>query len=362
MLRMPSLSLATFGAALALAVALAANPAAAQNKKVKLAYGVTVVDSSTAPWLSAAKTGGFWQEEGLDVEVTGFNGAGPALQLLASGQVDVVFTGTPEMFHMRGEGVAIKAIANAYDKNHNYPVVAADSPITTIEGFKGKRIGVQTMTGSIVMWMDTFLGAHGLSKKDMGEIIPVGTGATAVHALTTNQIDVLIEWHGHYALLESQFGLKFRKFDNEPALTSAAFVQDFFAREETIKNDPKMLTGVLRGVAKGILLARTNPAAAARGHFEQFPSTRPTNVPLEEAVKKAGEVIAENVELSEESSKAQRWGYVEPAKIDRLRDLLADSGVIHKKLAWTEYYTPQFIDEVNKFDPAVVVAKAKSMK
>lgn len=362
MMRMPSLSFFTLGASLALTIALAVNPAAAQTKKVKLAYGVTVVDSSTAPWLSAAKTGGFWQEEGLDVEVTGFNGAGPALQLLSRGQVDVVFTGTPEMFHMRGEGIPIKAIANAYDKNHNYPVVPADSAIMTIKDFKGKRVGVQTMTGSIVMWMDTFLGAHGMTKKDLGEIIPVGTGATAVHALTSNQIDVLIEWHGHYALLESQFGLKFRKFNNEPSLTNAAFVQDFFARDETIKNDPKMLIGVLRGVAKGILFARTNPAAAARGHFDQFPSTKPTNLPLEEAVKKAGEVIEENVELSEDSSKAQRWGYVEQAKIDRLRDLLADSGVIHKKLEWTEYYTPQFIDEVNKFDPAVVIAKAKSMK
>src|SRR5450759_2198378 len=132
------------GAALA-----APHIARAETRTVRLGYGVSVIDPSTAPWLSAAKTGGFWQAAGLDVQVTGFNGAGPALQLLANNQLDVVFTGTPDAMKLRDIGVPIRTIANAYDRNHNYPAVAADSPIKSIEEFRGKRMGLQTMTGSI---------------------------------------------------------------------------------------------------------------------------------------------------------------------------------------------------------------------
>jgi NitT/TauT family transport system substrate-binding protein len=343
-----------------LAAGIGATASAQTPKRLQLAYGVTGVDPSTAPWLSAANTGGFWQAEGLDVQVTGFNGAGPALQLLANGQVDAVFTGTPDMMRLREEGMKILTVANAYDSNHIYPVVLDSSPIRTLQDFRGKRMGIQTTTGSIALWTKVLLQANGLKMEDLATVIPVGTGSPALHALRSGQVDILTEWHGHYALLETQFGLKFRKFDSDPSLAQNSFVQAFFVREEMVEKDPKAVVGLLRGIAKGVIFARENPQAAARGHFEQHPRTRPTNVPLEEAVQNAGKVIAENVKLSLKGTAARKWGYASPEQIERVRDVLFGAGILKQKLAADKYYTASFVKDMNDFDVDAVVKRAKA--
>ena len=332
----------------------------AAPRSLRLAYGVAVVDPSTAPWLSAAKTGGFWQEAGLDVQVTGFNGAGPALQLLASGQVDAVFTGTPDAMRLIEAGIPIRTVANAYDQNHNYPAVLADSPIQRIEDFRGKRMGLQTMTGSIYLWEKVLLQTHKMSFDDLKSVIPVGTGATAVHALQSQQIDILGEWHGHYALLEIVFGLKLRKFDHDPALARYSFVQAFFVRDDLIEKEPQTVTGLLRGVAQGIRFAIENPRAAVRGHYEQFPSSRPTGMPIETAIEQAAKVVAINVELSTKTTLARQWGAASPQQIDNVRDALIDAGILKKQQAWQSYYTPQFNAAMNSYDVEAVVRKAKA--
>lgn len=343
------------------AAALAApHIARAQRRTVKLGYGVSVIDPSTAPWLSAAKTGGFWQADGLDVQVTGFNGAGPALQLLANNQVDVVFTGTPDAMKLREVGEPVRSIANAYDRNHNYPAVPIDSPIKTIEEFRGKRMGIQTMTGSIYLWEKVLLQRHGMAMSDLASVIPVGTGAPAVHALESKQIDILGEWHGHYAFLETVLGLKLRKFDQDPVLSEYSFVQAFFARDETIQKDPQMLTNLLRGVAKGIRFAIANPKAAVRGHFEQFPNSRPTGTARETVVEQSAKVVSINVELSKQSLLARHWGMAEPKQIENVRDALAENDVIKKKLPWQDYFTPQFVQPLNDFDENAIVQQAKA--
>jgi len=334
--------------------------AQAAGKPVKLAYGVAVVDPSTAPWLSAAHTGGFWQDAGLDVQVTGFNGAGPALQLLASGQVDAVFTGTPDAMRMVEAGIPIRTVANAYDHNHNYPAVLADSPIMTIEEFRGKRMGLQTMTGSIYLWEKVLLESHHMTFSDLAEVIPVGTGATAVHAITSKQIDILGEWHGHYALLEVVFGLKLRRFDQDPALAKYSFVQAFFVRDEMIQKEPDTVTGLLRGIAQGIRFAMEKPEAAVRGHFQQFPSSRPTGIPLDTAIAQAAKVVSLNVELSAKTTLARKWGGASPESIENVCDALNAAGILNKKLPWKDYFTSQFVTVMNDYDANAVVQKAKA--
>lgn len=345
--------------AAALGVTMLTGIAAAQDRKVRIAYGVAVVDPSTAPWLTAGKTGGYWQEEGLDVEVTGYQGAGPALQLLAQGQADIVFTGTPDMMRLREEGVNIKCVANVYDRMHVYPVVLPDSPIETIEDFKGKNVGLQALTGSVRVWTDLLLKSHDMTIEDLGGAIAVGTGAAAVQALQSGQIDALIEWHGHYALLETQFGLEFRRFDDDPALSENSFVHCVHASDKLIEEEPEVVEGILRGMAKGIIFAQENPEAVVAGHFEQYPRTLPQGVSREQAIKDAAAVVAQNVQLSAATSDAGEWGIASQEQVERVRDALVESGTLNESMSWENYYTSQFIEAANDFDREAVTAKAR---
>jgi NitT/TauT family transport system substrate-binding protein len=280
--------------------------------------------------------------------------------LLASGQVDAVFTGTPDAMRMVEAGIPIRTVANAYDRNHNYPAVLADSPIQRIEDFRGKRMGLQTMTGSIYLWEKVLLATHKMSFSDLASVIPVGTGATAVHALQSNQIDILGEWHGHYALLETVFGLKLRKFDQDPALAEYSFVQAFFVRDELIQKEPQTVTGLLRGIAQGIRFAIENPQAAVRGHFEQFPNSRPTGIAPETAIEQAAKVVQINVELSTKSTLERQWGAASQQQIESVQDALVEASILQKKLPWQNYYTQQFQTAMNDYDVDAVVQKAKA--
>jgi len=340
----------------------AASTVEAQNRKVTIAYGVAVVDPSTAPWLSAGSTGKFWQEEGLDVTVTGFNGASPAMQVLAQGQADFTVAGTPDMMVLRENGVAIKCVANIYDTNHVYPVTLEGSPIKTIADFRGKKVGMQTLTGSVRVWTDVLLKAHGMTLADLGAAIPVGTGAPAVQAIRSGQVDILVEWHGHYALLETQFGLKFNRFDKDPVLKENAFVHCLHTSERMIQNDPKTVEAVIRGMTKGILMSKENPKAVVRGHFEQFPRTLPQGVPLEEAIDKAAQVVALNVTLSTTTAEAGEWGISTQEQVERVRDQVKQAGIIKQALPWENYYSPQFIKAANTFDREALTKRVREMK
>src|SRR5882762_1781988 len=122
-------------AALAILLTLAAwHPAQADLKKVRVAYGQPAITPSASPWLSAANTGGFWRDEGLDVEVRGINGLGAVLALLANGQLDAIFVGSSDTLRAIESGAPVKIVANAYDMNINYPVVLEGSPIHSITG------------------------------------------------------------------------------------------------------------------------------------------------------------------------------------------------------------------------------------
>jgi len=351
------------GASAAMSVpGLIAAPAIAQGrKKVRVGHGIAVIDPSVAPWDSAGATGNFWQDEGLDVEVTGFQGSALAYQALAHGDVDIVYGGTPDLMRLKEEGAPVKVVASVYDWNHNFPAVLESSPIKSIEDFRGKKIGLQSVTGSPIVFLDVLLKAHGMTRKDIAAAISVGTGAPAIQALQSGQVDVLEEWEGQYVLMESEFGVKLRKFNKDPILTKNSFVQGASTRDDLIKNDPKMLTGFLRGVAKGIIFSDANPAAAAKGHYEQFPRSLATNVSRDEAIKKAAGTIAQNVGISIGSARERRWGIVTGEQVDSTRDVFREADILKKSLPWQDFYDPQFLKEANNFDMDAVIKKAKSM-
>lgn len=335
---------------------------ASVRQTLHVVYGVTTPDISTAPWLSAGNTGGFWSQMGLDVKVTGVNGASPALQLLANGQADAVYTGLPDFFPLKGTGAPDHIVASVYSTNHVYPVVLQDSPITTVEQFKGKRLCVLALAGNPYLMMQLLMQSHGMSMKDFSSVTPVGSGAPALALLQNHSCDVLAEWHGNYAVMEQQAGVHFRKFNTDPALKTYAFVQGYFFPDDTIKNKPDLVTKFLRGAAEGVIFSDQNPQAAAAGHYKMFPQSKATGVSEAEALKAGAAIIKENVQLSAPAAYKHQFGLASQAQVEAVRAALLDAGIMKTKLPWTDYYTDRFIKGANDFDVNAVIRQAKSAK
>ena len=134
---------------------------------------------------------GFYQEQGLDVELQDHAGGAKALQSLIGGSSDVVsgfYDHTIQMAAEEREFVAFVTMLR-------FPgLVLVTSPqsaatVTKIEDLKGRVAGVTAAGSSSQMLVTHMLQRHGLAA-DAVSITPVGSAATAIAAIEHGKVDV----------------------------------------------------------------------------------------------------------------------------------------------------------------------------
>lgn len=334
--------------------------AAIAQQAVTLNYGLSHFLVSTSPIFSVPKQMGFWKKEGLDVTVEGAGGGSTALQQLATNQVQMTMTGVPSLMQLKEKGAPIIAVGSAYSNNPFFPAVLANSPIHSIKDFKGKTVAVTSLTVSHVYWLNAILAEEGLKRTDV-TLVPVGgAGGNVLHALQTGQVNVFQAFDAAYASLENKGG-KFRRFDNLPYLKNLSFVQGIYVNEASLKDKKKMIVGLLRGMAKGVVFAKANPEAAIRIHWKQFPTSKPVGVDDKTAMKQA--LVVLNAQLRSYDPmgvNGDGFGKVTMKQVAAVRDVLFDNGAIKKQLDPSKYYTAQFLDEANNFDHEAIKKLAQS--
>jgi NitT/TauT family transport system substrate-binding protein len=89
----------------------------------------------------AAKDQGFYEEEGLDVTI--LEGAVDIVpqQVVAAGEAEFGIAWVPKMLASRAEGAELVNIAQVFQRSGTLQVAWADSGITTVEDWAGKRVG-----------------------------------------------------------------------------------------------------------------------------------------------------------------------------------------------------------------------------
>jgi NitT/TauT family transport system substrate-binding protein len=134
---------------------------------------------------------GFYQEEGLDVELQDYAGGAKALQSLIGGSSDVVSCFYDHTIQMAAEGREFVAFVTML----RFPgLVLVTSPqsagtVTKIEDLKGRVAGVTAAGSSSQMLVTHMLQRHGLAA-DAVSITPVGSAATAIAAIEHGKVDV----------------------------------------------------------------------------------------------------------------------------------------------------------------------------
>ena len=133
---------------------------------------------------------GFYQEEGLDVELQDFQGGAKALQALVGGSADVVSGFYDHTIQMAAEGRELIAFVTML----RFPgLVLTTSPqaaatVQRIEDLKGKIVGVTTAGSSSQMFLTFLLTRHGVPV-DSVSVTAIGSAATAIAAVERGKID-----------------------------------------------------------------------------------------------------------------------------------------------------------------------------
>lgn len=143
---------------------------------------------------------GFYKDAGLNVSQIEFQGGAKALEAMMGGSADVVCGFYDHTIQMAAEGKDLRAFVAIL----RYPGVVLVSPnIASIEGLRGKIIGVTSLGSSSHMLVNYLLGRHGLKPDDVSNAA-IGGGSTAVGAVTHNKVDAAIMSDPALAMVRKQ--------------------------------------------------------------------------------------------------------------------------------------------------------------
>lgn len=338
-------------------LSMACGPLHAQTKVV---YGnVTAVTLSQAA-IVAAKTLGFYKEEGIDVEIVEFNGTGTLLPQMTAKRVTVGYPNPDVLMISRQPGkdpLPIKYFYNATRESAWEFVVPAESPIKDLKELKGKKIGIGALTfGNVPITKAMF--------KELGfeaELVPVGVGAPAFLAFREKKVDALNLFDTQHATLEVQ-GTAIRRLPM-PKKYKDLFSNGFVAHEDTIRDDPKSLVAFGRAIAKASVFCEVNRAACVKAFWAAYPAQKPTSGDEATNIRNAIKIMDARFDkyLDFDGQKVRRWGeFPAQAWKDFAHTLYEGGQLSTPNIPVETCYTNALVPEINKFDTAAIVARAKA--
>lgn len=342
------------------AAALALVPAATAQAQEKVIFGTVTSVTLSLGVIVAAKQLGFFKDEGLDLEIVAFNGTGTLLPQMTAKRVQVGYPNPDVLIVSRQPGkdpIPLKFFYNATRESAWEFVVLEDSPIKTLSDLKGKRLGVGALTfGNIPITRAMF--------KEIGadvELQPVGIGAPAFLAFREKRIDALNLFDSQHATLEVQ-GTKIRRLDI-PAKYKGLFSNGFVAHDDTIRDNPKMLIGFGRAMAKASVFCEVNPGACVKAFWVLYPDQKPTGGDEAKAIADGIKIMNArfNKYLDFPDKNNRRWGEFPLQSWKDFATALHEGGQISTADVPVETcFTNAFVPEFLKFDPAPIIARAKA--
>jgi NitT/TauT family transport system substrate-binding protein len=339
--------------------ALAAAPAGAEPRTIRVGWCAKTVSSAAAPFAIATKLGWF-DKDGLKVELVPLGGSTDCMRLVATKDVQVSLPSVEPLALIRPQGVKARFFYTAYQGNIYGIAVPADSPIKTMADLKGKRIGVTSMASAGVILARALAKQAGLDPDKDISIVVAGESAQTAALLRAKQVDALSQFDTQYALA-SNAGAKLRMLDHPEIRKFPS--NGFVALEDTLKANRKDLVALARGYAMGTVFAIANPEAAIRILWEVFPQTRALGKDEATALKDdllTLEARARNWRY--EPVDGKRWGDNVEANYQAYLTWLLAQGVIKARADAKDLVTNELLDDVNKFDAEAVRAQARAYK
>ncbi len=177
---------------------LTATPAfAAENKKtanpkVRLAMG-SLPGNIVYLQIDLARALGYFEQEGLDLDIRYFDGGTLAEKALASKEYGFSGNSIDHAVKLREAGQQVYMVASFTDLPCVTVVVRKDlrSQIHSLKDLKGRRIGVTALGAGTHVLAASVLRSAGYSLQDV-QIVPVGFGDSLISAIAEKRIDAAV--------------------------------------------------------------------------------------------------------------------------------------------------------------------------
>jgi NitT/TauT family transport system substrate-binding protein len=332
----------TFVSALGLAAGLVLAPAGIHGAQAAEEITVAIPNPSAINvfplWVAIGE--GFFEDEGLTLNVEAVDGSAPVLQAMAAGQAEIGLPGPAPVLAARARGVDVVFIYNHFAQSVFGLVVREEAPYQTPADLKGKVIGVGTADGAEVGFTRAILNDLGMVEGQDYTFLPVGDGGPATAAFERGDIEAYAAAVSDAAILNAR-GLHVREIT--PAQYLAYFGNGFAVMRSYMDEHPEVIAGFGRALVRGVefgmdpanrdrVLEHTAAGNPQEGEDQAFAAA------LLEAIK--GRMTP--------ADPAQGWGYQPPAHWELWHESQIASGALTEPLPdLSAAYTNEFIDTWN---------------
>jgi NitT/TauT family transport system substrate-binding protein len=302
-----------------------------------------------------AEGAGFYRDENLTVSKILVSGALEAIQTCSSGKGDICPIGIEPLITNYNDGIRLKMFLSRSSKFAYVIAVPADSPIRSLAGFKGKKIGVHVITAAAsgVFTTQSALSVAGLKHTDY-TLVPIGYEDEAANALASGTVaGAAFPYYEFIPFMVA--GRQFRifyhpAFENVPNVGYAASPAVMATKQDAIRR-------FSRAIVKASLLIRYNPGAAAR----LLLSADGTPITDQDLQRKTAELTAWQNDLPAANPDNKQIGALSLRGLQRYIQLLADAGAAKTAIPVSEVVTEDYVEFANDFDHAALKKLAQSM-
>jgi NitT/TauT family transport system substrate-binding protein len=280
---------------------------------------------------------GFFEKEGLNVEVNYSQGDAVTIQAINTGQAQIM-SGTPEaLIHNYEKGLHGVLFYQVY-RNLIYSVAVPEGgKISSPAELAGKTIGVASMGSTGLIIAKVMAKDAGVDPASL-KFLPVGTGQRALSALKDGQVDALVLWDAAYAQVETAAPDMKLTYWRPPSLSKVGD-GGYFTTWDTIQKMPNSLAHFTRAIEKSLAAIHDDPEKALDIYWEVNPSGKPKGSDAE--AHKIGlkelEVLGRSFDLSGVPAE------VDVPSLNAYIKTFVDMGLITKAPPIDEFVTNAFL-------------------
>ena len=250
-------------------LALFAGPASAQVKEKVTLLLNWYTYSEHAPFY-LGKERGYFDQEGIDLEIQEGRGSGVTVQAVAAGTATFGYADVPTMMKAASKGAPVTAVGVALQTSPMSVMGFADKNIRKPEDIKGKTVAVTPGDSMSQIW-PLFLKKTNLKDSDFKQV--AGDAQTKLNAVMNGQADLLLGYVMDQAIKLQDATQKqvypIRFADYGVNMVSSGII----AQKEFLKQKPDVAKRFMRAATRSLEEAAKNPEAAVDAMLKAQPKS-----------------------------------------------------------------------------------------
>jgi NitT/TauT family transport system substrate-binding protein len=291
--------------------------------------------------LFVAEEKGYFEEEGLSVEVQPVDGSGPAIQQVLTERADMALATPSDTMSAVLEGADLTSIYTMYQSNVFSVVTEAGSDITDVGQLEGETIGVGSKEGGETDFLKALLSAQeGFTEGEDYELLAVGDGGSATVAIEKGEVPAYAASFPDVAIMRLR-GLELENI--VPEDFQGFFDSTVTMRTEYVDENQERIEGLGRALAKATIFGIENPEETIDIIGEAFP---------EEIGDRefALALLKETQSLFELPPAADgQYGLADPEAVQGVTDYLVETGQL-SEAPEGDIFTNDYVEAYNDFD------------